>query len=82
VHVFDCYVEAGAVAFEAGLLSSRGLRAVIDGTTADLAGVSFSGGGGAAEQQRLLRLQEWQTAMRRAEMAMAAAAAQAAAQPR
>ena len=75
IHVFDSYVEAATVAFEAGLLSPAGLQAVIDGTTSDLAAVTF----GSSGQKRLARLQEWQSAMRRAEMVLAAAAKSAAA---
>jgi len=67
VHLFDSYVEAAAIAFEAGVLSEGALQHVIDGATRDLATVRFS-----SERQRTARLQEFTEAVRRAQMAMAA----------
>jgi len=69
VHVFDSYIEAALVCFEAGLLDAPALRALVDGVTGELAAVAFS-----ARSQSVARLGEWQTAMQRADMAMAARA--------
>jgi hypothetical protein len=74
--VFDSYVDAAVVCFQAGLITAAGLRAVVDGATRELAAVTFTD-----ERQPVMRLHEYQTAVRRAQHALEAAetAAEAAA---
>ncbi len=69
VHIFDSYVEAAAVCFEAGLLPAAGVRRVVDAATAGLAATNF-----ANERQRVARLDEFTRAVGRCRAALDAAA--------
>ena len=69
VHIFDSYVEAAAVCYEAGLLPAAGVRRVVDAATAGLAATNF-----ANERQRVARLDEFTRAVGRCRAALDAAA--------
>ena len=82
VHVVDSYIDAAVIAHGAGMLSDDALRAVVDGTTEDLATVVFAAddgsagagtgpsGGSGSTTQRVARLQEYQDAVMRAHIAL------------
>jgi hypothetical protein len=65
VHMFDSYIDAAVIAFEAGLLSTRGLRYVIEQAAQEFKKVKF-----VSETQATARKEEYIRAIRRAHYAM------------
>ena len=75
VTVFDSYIEAAAVAFDAGIVAPDAVLATIEDAAAALAAIRFG-----SETQRLRRLTEFSHAVQFAQLILAQRGAHAAAQ--
>lgn len=68
VELFDSYVDAAVIAYKRGLLSSQGLRYVVDTATTDVLSIRYI-----SETQRTGRYEDLLAGVRRAKSAMRAA---------